>query len=444
MSTRTLDAHRRRRRQWLTGAVSASALTLFPWLGNTRAQGNAVPRKLLLFYTPHGTVYDRWQPGGGETDFTFSPILQPLSEHRDHLVIVDGLRMDNGTEYYIPHTYTMPALWTGSPIDTADNRFCRDDHGQCFGWNTGTSVDQFLASELGLNTPFPTLELGYGCGALHPANRMIYSSAGNPKSPLDDPETAFEALFAEIDEEPEAEPSVDLRAKSVLDTVLEDFKHHRQRLSAADKQRLDAHAERLRELEMSQQLMPAMCERPTRPSDVNAETAIDRQSALMAAALGCGLTQIASFQLRRGDNDDTLYPWVGVEQDGHHTLSHDSGDASQAKLAELYTWYSGRFAYLLDRLAQTPDVDGTSVLDNTLVIWGSELGRGWDHSLANVPFILAGGANSRLRAGRYLQVSDTLTNRVLVTACHSMGLSEVEQYGTTDTGVGPLDVLTAS
>ncbi|NUO52019.1 MAG: DUF1552 domain-containing protein, partial [Polyangiaceae bacterium] len=184
------------RRSALRAAAGGSALALFPWL---RAAAAPTPPRLLLFFTPHGTVWDQWRPTGGETNFTMSPILEPLTAHKDKLVIVDGIELKTGTSYYIPHTYTMPVLWTGSPIDTNAAEFCRDDHMQCFGWNTGVSVDQYIASQLGgTPTPYSTLELGYGCGGLHPATRMIYTAAGMPRSPLYNPETAYNTLFGTI------------------------------------------------------------------------------------------------------------------------------------------------------------------------------------------------------------------------------------------------------
>ena len=126
------------RRRFLTGGAATSALALFPWL-EQRAKAAALPPRLLLYYTPHGTIWDQFRCSGGETDFKLSPILTSLEKHREKVVIVDGMKMDNGTDYYIPHTYTMPVLWTGSPIDTASSTFCRDDHMQCFGWGTGVS-----------------------------------------------------------------------------------------------------------------------------------------------------------------------------------------------------------------------------------------------------------------------------------------------------------------
>lgn len=431
-----MSGYKSSRRLFLGASIAAgSAVALFPWL---RAKAATAPPRLLLLFTPHGTVWDQWRPTGGETDFQFSPILKPLEAHRNRLVIVDGIEIKSGTAYYIPHTYTMPVLWTGSPIDTATNQFCRSDHMQCFGWNTGVSVDQFIANKLtGTPTPYGTIELGVGCGGLHPATRMIYSAPGMPKSPLDSPEFAFQTLFGTINPDLMQAEKDARRRKSVLDTVLTDFDSRRAKLSPTDKLRLDAHANSLRELEKS---LTATCVAPSAPADVNSETTIDRQSDLLATAFGCGLTQIASFQVRIADNDNTLYPWVGLDTGGHHTLSHDSGAAAQATLAQLYTWYSARVAYLLDRLAATPDVDGRSVLDNTLVIWGSELGRAWDHDISNVPFVFA-GATDLLRAGRYLKLATTSHNRMLVSACHAMGLKDVTQYGSLDLGMGPIPGL---
>jgi hypothetical protein len=424
--------------------LAGGAAALFPWLrASERARAAAAPLpKLLLFFTPHGTVWDQFRPQGGETDFTLSPILEPLAAHRDRVVIVDGIAMESGTEYYIPHTYTMPLLWTGSPIDTSGGGFCRDDHGgRCFGWNTGISVDQFVAAQLGDPLPYPSIELGYACGGMHPAARMIYGAVGTPKSPIDDPVRAFETFFGAVNPDVEAAARDALRRRSVLDAVRSDLGSHRAQLSPADRARLDAHATALRELERSLVPSAVLCERPALPADVTAETAIDRQSEMIAAVLGCGLTRVASFQLRIADNDNSLYPWVGLDTGGHHTRSHDSAAATQQTLAQVYRWYAQRFAYLLDRLAATPDAGGGSLLDNTFVIWGSELGRAWDHDIANVPFIFAGGAAGKLSGGRYLTVASPRHNRVLVSACHAMGLTDVETYGSLDDDVGPLPGL---
>ncbi|MCA9580398.1 MAG: DUF1552 domain-containing protein [Myxococcales bacterium] len=426
------------RRSFLRLGAAGSALSLFPWLESPASAADVPPKRIILYYTPHGTVWDQWRPGGGETNFTFSPILTPLSKHRDKIIIVDGAHMISGTEYYIPHTYTMPTLWTGSPIDTSSSLFERMDHGQSFGWNTAPSVDQVIANQLPQTTPYKTLEFGYLSGGLHPNARMIYTGAGLPKNPLDTPKRAFDGYFGAIDPDSGVASDNAARRKSVIDAVYADFKSRRGKLSAQDRMRLEAHANSIREVEKQLVGSNASCEETIEPTGVTTETAMDRQSDLIAAALGCGMSNIASYQHRQADNDATLYPWVGITSGGHHPLSHDSSAPTQALLAKLYTWYAERFAYLLDRLAATPDVNGTTVLDNTLVIWGSELGQAWDHNIDNVPFVLAGGAAGKLRGGRYLKVTNTRNNRILVTAFHAMGLTNVQTFGSLDNGSGPL------
>ncbi|MBL8916246.1 MAG: DUF1552 domain-containing protein [Archangium sp.] len=423
------------RRALLAGGMASA---LFPWL--SWAQVNAPRKKLLLFYTPHGTIWPNWRPTpDGMGGFTLSPILAPLAAHQNRVVLMDGISLPYGTSYYIPHTYTMPALWTGSPIDTASTLFTRTDHMQSFGWGTGVSVDQFIASQLPAGeTPYRSIELGTFCGGLHPATRMIYSAPGMVKSPVDVPLTAFNQFFSAPNPDLDAAAKALARRRSVLDTVLDDMNARKAVLTTNDRARLDAHATAVRALETRLQAMTPSCPQPTAPpAGTDPQLTMDRQMDLAAAALGCGLTRVLSLQMRIADNDNSLYPWLGLNTGGHHTFSHDSSTASQATLSQVYTWYSARFAKLLDVLAATPDLAGGSVLDHTLVIWGSELGIGWTHDISNVPFVLAGGPGV-VRGNQYLQVTNKTNHRVLVTALHWMGFTPMQSYGALDPGSGPL------
>jgi hypothetical protein len=358
--------------------------------------------------------------------------------HREQLVIVDGLSMPSPYSHRVPHTYDMPMLWTGSPIDTTSSVFERMDHGVTFGWNTGTSVDQMIASRLMSPTTHPTIELGVACGGLHPATRMIYSGPGMAKSPLDNPVAAWSHLFESFGD-PEAD-AVLRRRTSVLDTVAADLDEVSRTMSGRDRERLDAHATSIRELEMS--LGGTLtCTAPDAPMNRGMEFDVDAQSALAVSALACGQTNIASLQVRIGDNDNSLYPWLGLTTGGHHTASHDSSTGASDIRAEVYRWYSDRFANLLDLLGAIPEADGTSLLDNTMVIWGSEIGIGWTHDISNVPFVVAGGGARGVRVGRYLRPSGMTHNRLLVSAAQYMGLNDVTSYGTADEGSGPLPGL---
>lgn len=422
-----------------TGALAAAA-TVFPWLRSARAQQVVGAPKLLLYYTPHGTIWPSWRPTGGETDFTLSYILEPLQAHRDRVVIVDGLRIADPYEHRVPHTYDMPAIFTGSAIDTGAALFDRADHGVSFGWNLGTSIDQTIAARLGAATPHRSLELGVQCGSSHPASRMIYTGPAEPRQPLDQPSLAWDQIFRDA-----AQPMPDTsqldRRRAILDAVADDLRSVRPTLSGSDQQRLDAHATALSELQASLMPIPVSCELPARPENGNLDVEIDRQNALAVAALACGQTRVASMQITKGDNDGALYPWVGLDSGGHHTMSHDSSEAATTQLTELYRWYSERFARLLDQMAALPDGEGTSLLDNTMVLWGSEIGVGWTHDISNVPFIVAGGTAHGVRGGRYLTPSGMRHNRLLVSAAHYMGQTDIQSYGDMDDAEGPLPGL---
>ena len=166
---------------------------------------------------------------------------------------------------------------------------------------------------------------------------------------------------------------------------------------------------------------------------------IEAQFDLIAAALACDLTRVASLQYCFGDNDGYPYPWLGITE-GHHELTHaaDDDQVSWDKVQKIHTWYSEKFASLLDKLDAIHEGDGT-LLDNCLVVWGSELGKGNSHSFHSTPFIAAGGASGAFATGRYLEFNEMLDhNRLLVSICRAMGLSQVDTFGNTDVGTGPL------
>jgi hypothetical protein len=136
------------------------------------------------------------------------------------------------------------------------------------------------------------------------------------------------------------------------------------------------------------------------------------------------------------------YPWIGVNQE-HHELSHagDGDAASRDKLIEINAWHSEQVKYLLDKLAAAPDSEGT-LLDNSLVLWGNELGAGNSHSYRDIPWLLAGGAGGSLRMGRSLQFKDQPHNNLLLSVCHAMGLSDLTSFGIPTLCTGPLSGLT--
>ena len=298
------------RRQLFAGAGGLAAASLLGTHRLARA-AKAPPKRLVLFFTPHGTVWDDWRPTGTATNFTLGSILQPLAAYQDRLALIDGMQIRSPYDHRVPHTYDLPALWTGSPIDTEADLFERTDHGVSFGWNTGTSVDQFIATELPLTTPYRTLEFGVGTGnGLHPARRMIYTGPAAPLDPFDGPQTAWNALFRGFEPgKTSAAAALAARRASILDRVTQELASVRETVSAADRVRLDAHTDAIRELELTLEA-DVICTPPADPGLVSFEQEMDAQLDMLVASLACGLTNIATFQHKIGDNDTSVTGWM--------------------------------------------------------------------------------------------------------------------------------------
>jgi hypothetical protein len=237
--------------------------------------------------------------------------------------------------------------------------------------------------------------------------------------------------------------------RSSIDIVKAELDSLRPRASAADREKIDAHLTSLRSIEtrLTGSATTAVCNPPMLGNKLDAKamantpTVFDRGLDVLVASLACDLTRVASFQHTVGDNDGTVYSWLGAPE--HHITSHagDSDATAKEHLINIYTWFSERFAYLLDRLDSVVEGNGT-MLDNTLVVWASELGKGNSHSFASIPIVLAGGLAGSIKTGRYLTYPTATThNRLLVSMCQLMGLADVQTFGNTDTGTGPLPNL---
>jgi Protein of unknown function (DUF1552) len=427
------------RRKFLASIGAGAALAPFIPLLNASGQEQSFPKRLLLFYTPHGTVKKAWTPTGSETNFTLGPILAPLQSHKQDIVVLSGINMQD-VGVGAPHTKGLPLVWTGSRL-LDDGTFVRADGsgGPTYGWNGGASVDQVVANAIGQGTPYRSLEFGVRSGASNPASRMVYSAAKQPVAPAIDPWSQFTRLFAGHSD---AQSSERLRGIEVARAELMKIQA---KISSAERDKIDAHLSALASIQARLQSKAALCRGPMLAAKVDASVVentplvIESQIALITAALSCDLTRVASLQYTVGDNDDAPYPWLNIS-DGHHDLTHagDSDTSSWNKVIQIRTWYSQMFAKLLDELAAVPEGDG-SLLDNTLVVWGSELGTGNTHSFKSTPFVVAGGAAGAFATGRYLEYNETLDhNRLLVAICQAMGLSSVNTFGDTDVGTGPL------
>jgi hypothetical protein len=433
------------RRAVLGGLGVSTALSPFIPLLNAQGQ-EAQPQRLILWFTPHGTIYDNWKPSGGQTDFTLSPILKPLERHRAKINVLDGLKI-KADGVGAPHTKGPPLLWTASPL-IDDMTFERPDGsgGFYYGWNSAPSLDQVILDALKPQTPYRSLEFGVRSGGNHPGSRMIYTAAETPLAPETNPWKAFDRLIGDIGKTTEELAQIRAERRSVLDVLAGELTALSSKIGAADKKKIDAHLSAVREIELRLQDANISCEGPVLGNEVDANQSgntpvvMDAMLSLMAASLSCGLTNFASMQYRVGENDfGYLYDWLGITSLEHHLLSHepDNNASARADLTKIYTWYAEMFAKFLDKLAAIPEGNG-SMLDNSLVVWGSELGKGNSHSFDKMPFVTAGGAGGKLQTGRYLQFSGVEHNRLLVSVAQLLGVTEMQKFGSTDTGSGGL------
>jgi hypothetical protein len=414
----------------LAGLGLAAATPLLPW-SIARGGTTPAPRRLVLFYTPHGTIHDAWVPANAAT-FELGRILSPLAPFRDRIVQIDGLRIHAEESIGAPHTKGPVLLWTADGLEDGPRLFMRDDY--YFGWNLGPSVDQVIADSLEGTTRLRSLEVGVLSGIGFPGHRMIYRAPSRPLGPLQRPEDTFRRVFGPSSSGAER---IRTRRRSVLHSVAGDLAAVSGRVSADDRAKIEAHAAAIEDIERA--LDASACAPPVLDlsgdpgANLELPRTLDLQMQLVARALRCDATRVASIQVSVAENDGLVYPWVDVEE-GHHQITHRTDAPSVEQLTRIYEWYATRFAALLGHLDAIPE-DGGTVLDHTMVVWGSELGAGATHSFDRVPFVVAGGG---IAGGRYLDAAGASHSRLLVSMAHWMGLTGIDRFGGLDPSTGPL------
>jgi hypothetical protein len=445
------------RRHFLQASLAAAAT--IPLLNAERATGQDAmfPRRLLIFYTPNGTIGPEWKPTGSETDFSFGRILAPLEPHRSKLLVLSGVDMalaDSG--YGSHHTRGIGGLLTGRPILSGTFESAGPPTA---GWGSGISIDQHIAKTLTPDTPFRTLELGVQVIDAEVRGRISYLGASQPVPPIESPYDAFDRLFGSVMPGGSTDPALErLRRErqTVLDLVREELSDVRSRVGADDRLKLDAHIESVREIERrlgSQTTepggncqIPSVGDRLDIQAPANMPTIGKLQMDLAAAALACDLTRIVTLQWTYAESNQT-FPFLDIDQ-FHHVMSH-AGDAdadARENLTKINVWYAEQLAYLLDKLASYGEGEAT-LLDNTVVLWCNEVGKGNNHSHRDLPFLLAGSCGGHFRTGRFVDyLSGGGTghphNNLLVSLAQAMGTTDTS-FGDPEHCTGPLPMLTA-
>lgn len=422
------------RRTLLRGAGSALALPFLESMipaGTARAQAPARPvTRLACIYVPHGAVMDRWTPTSDGTGFAFRQILEPLAPFRDSINIVSdfSLPLAYGSDASAGANHTRSsAVWLAGAEPAAGSRA-----------RLGVTVDQVAARHIGQDTPLPSLELciedgGLSCGTgLSCAYRNTISWQG-PESPLpmeNNPQVVFERLFGDGATSAERAARRE-QARSMLDALTGEVATLRRGLPAADRERLERYLTDVREVErridLAGEMVPENLDLPPAPTgipdsfDVHVKLMFD----LLTLAWQTDITRVSTMMLAK-EVSNAVYPESGITDPFHNLSHHSNVPANIERLAQLNTYHTSVFAYFLDRLASTPDGEGT-LLDHSLVLYGSGMSNSNQHDHDPLPIILAGGASGRLKGGRHLRSPEpkaTLSN-LLLAVLEKLGVEQV-------------------
>jgi len=401
------------RRTFLRGMGATLSLPLLDAMIPAATALAATPakpvRRLGFVFMPMGCDQSRWTPAGPSGKLgELSPILSPLAGVKDHVTAITNLELRNA--YPGSHATSNAAFLSAA----------KAKHTESSDYFLGTTVDQIAAQQIGRGSQLPSLELsmdmlqttgqcdnGYACVY---QNNLSWSTPTTPLPSEAHPRIVFERLFGEGGNLAERRAALRKRA-SLLDWVNEDISSLKSKLGAADRAKVSEYLDTVREVERRIQKAEADAvgnplpdlERPLGvPAGYgdHARLMFD----LQVLAMQADITRVTTFQLARETSNRT-YPEIGVS-DPHHPLSHHGNDPERiARMAKINTFHVSLFAYFLERLKATKEGNGT-LLDHSLLLYGSGIGNPNVHDHTNLPILVAGGAAGGMKGGRHIRYAE--------------------------------------
>ena len=388
-------------------------------------------RRMAFVYVPNGIIMKDWTPAVEGTAFEFPRILKPLEPYRKDLMVLSGLTHNTGRALGDgpgDHARAAASFLTGiHPKKTAGADI-----------SLGVSVDQIAAQKIGSATRFASLELGcedgrqvgncdsgYSCAY---SNSISWRTSTTPMPPEVNPRAVFERLFGDASETPEVRAKRLAYNKSILDFVFDDTQRLKGDLGKTDRRKLDEYLDAVREIERriemaerdSKQFTPAI----EKPDGVPVEFAdhVRLMFDLMTLAFQADLTRVSTFMICREGSTRT-YREIGVP-DAHHPLTHHRNNPEWIeKVATINCFHLEQFAYFVDKLKSTTDGDGT-LLDRMMVVYGSGLADGNEHTHNDLPVLLAGTGNGALSPGRHVRYpKETPMTNLYVAMLDHMGVT---------------------
>jgi len=394
-------------------------------------------KRFVVFYSPEGMWGGADRPSAGGT--SLGSIFSPMDPFRSKIIALDGMDLQSGVadrpgvdeHHRLPHLLGCTKMVNGVT-------------------GGGPTLDQKIAKVIGAGSTFESLQFGVQIVYTDGSGRLIWKARGEQLPSMEDPWAAYNRIFgngmmAPPTGGPPAPAKFDLR-KSALDYSLGEIASVQQRLGASDRKRVESYQDSLRDIERRLTGLGgggtggggvAACTPPGvgTPMDIKAKANFPMisklQMDLMATALQCGATNVASLQ--HGNSvDQCTYPWLGIRRSGHD-LSHGTSHADQPKV---YKWYAEQFAYLLGKLEAVKEGTGT-MLDNTIVLWIMEFGDSYGHRLRNLMWFVAGNAGGFLKQGQVLKFPGRSVSDLHATLQNAFGIKE-QTFGDAAYCTGPV------
>ena len=390
--------------------------------------------RLGYCYIPHGAVMSNWTPAAEGSGFELSRTLMPLAAHRDQVIVVSNLAHklagaqgpgDSGGD----HGRSPSVFLNGVHPKRTEGEDVR----------AGTTVDQIAATHIGQDTPLPSLELATEdmtglIGACDVGFSCTYTNTiswRTPTTPLPmeiNPRVVFDRLFGDGSNAAERLARIQ-RERSILDAVTSQVSKLQRGLGSNDRNRVAEYLDNVREIERRIQLAEAKNSQsvkvPTTPIGIPDDHVEHSKMMfdLMALAFQADITRVSSFMMAREVSYRT-FPQIGVPDPFHATSHHQDNPEKLEKLTKINTYHVSLIAYFMDKLKSIPDGDGT-LLDHSLVLFGSSMSNSNMHNHSPLPVFVAGGACGRLKGGRHIKYpEDTPMANLLATTLVKAGLNE--------------------
>jgi hypothetical protein len=377
---------------------AATALSATAALPKLRAGFFYIPHGAIMDNTPLGKEVDAWTPGGEGAGFTLNKIMKPLDKYKQQLISFANL--ENPASAGSVHTIN-PATWLSA---------IRPDSGQS-GAHMAQTLDQLIASKLGQDTTLPSLELSsettnqQASGGGYYSTTLAFRDDHTPLPMEYNPRKVFLQLFGEGDTDAER-ALISRQTGSILDLIGDRTKALRNEVGAADKRVMDNYLETIREIERRLQKAKErdissikLPDAPAGELDVFGDQ-VNMMFDMIALAYQANLTRVSTYMMV-AEGTARAYNHLGVTEAFHAVSHHANIPVRLQQLTGIQTWHMQQFARFVDRLATTPDGDG-SLLDHSLLMYGSNMSNSDRHNNYPLPIILVGGANGKLKGGRHI------------------------------------------